>query len=170
MVKEIPHKIKQELETVPRKYRTKLVEDYKRIREKNERAAEIFLGGALKMLEKAPILYSDYKETGLKILEKDREIAAYFFEHAPYVLVQTSQEYRTLVLQATKKLADHDATFAYDFFLGIPPFPNIVQPCKNADELLIESIHDLKSAQIISQVIDLQKYGKQYAEKVGRFY
>jgi hypothetical protein len=38
------------------------------------------------------------------------------------------------------------------------------------DLVFIEYIHDQKSANAISKIIDLKKYGKEYAEKVGRFY
>jgi hypothetical protein len=75
-------------------------------------------------------------------------------------------------LPAIKKLADQDPDAVIDFvkirlkrFLKLNPDKEYT-----TDELLIDYIHDQKSAGIVSQLIDLKKYGKEYAEKVGRFY
>ena len=41
---------------------------------------------------------------------------------------------------------------------------------KNIDLVLIQYIRDLKDAQIVSQVIDMDKYQDAYKEKVSQFY
>jgi hypothetical protein len=115
-----------------------------------------------------------YVERVVKIaalLSKNRTEQINFLEEVQSSLKLLRSD-KDLVLEATQRLAEKDGSAAYDFFMHYSPRLVLLNtgPALTTERLLLHYIHDLQSARAVSKAIDLQKYGKEYAETVGKFY
>ena len=125
-----------------------------------------------------------------KIIENEGMAAYHFAKRSADVLkdvIKVDRRYIPVVFEAAGKLGRKQGDVVLDWF-GIskvwgnawtseyePSISNLLEKIgkgKNidADYLLIESIENQKDAQIVGPLIDMEKYGDLYKEKVQRFY
>jgi hypothetical protein len=153
-------------------YTTRVMEDALKIVEKDVSTAYAFLAHAPQVLSvKGGMYYTPWTELITTIAGKDRlaEVLITALDDHLRRIDNEQENYLSLLLETARKVAQiaPESTSEMAFIMELQIEED--QP-PNPEDLLLSCIHDLKTAGIVSQVIDLQKYGKEYAEKIGRFY
>jgi hypothetical protein len=101
-----------------------------------------------------------------------KQYADDFISQTIRILDTTRPEHLTHLIKALDTICSQDWNLTYQATQKIHQMEDALaktaQP--SSDICLLELITDMKSASTVSKIIDLKKYGKEYTEKVGKFY
>jgi hypothetical protein len=141
------------------------------IAKKDRRMANHACEGILRFYQAFPEHYDMYEVIMTRELEQGKidPTLAPFFEG---VLKSVEPEYRKPLLELFSDLQKRgDFNRGCDIFIynANNPLPKTACP-PDPDHLLLAYIHNLETANFVSKNIDMKKYGKEYAEKCGKFY
>lgn len=147
--------------------------------ERGDYAGLHFFEHAPKILHTRPELYEDFTRVMLH-MKRDRDSAwtisglwmDIFIPGDDLLYSRYEKEYLTVLRDVVARLVKKDAETVVEFLGWIhkPLSEKRLNLPRAPDLLLIDYIHDPKSAHVVGQVIDKQRYRKQYAKKCQWFY
>jgi hypothetical protein len=121
-------------------------------------------------------VFTEHKDDYIRMVSEVSTHKAYsayrFMQEALLAILEIPKDRIGSALEAAKHITMNNWEDSLPFLQRVPIMIKNLEPDKTytRDEFLLEYIHDLKTAGIVSQLIDMKKYGKEYAQKCGRFY